>query len=155
MAVRLVMKRDEAAVYSTLRLGNLSPPKFPAQSNVIRQEGETFVSLFTCNIDIALYGRELLDRFLSKDSIHYFTIPRLLFLPLPEFVAAGRMRRLRVPSSYAPISRRLFSTTNRRCDVVDLAFHRHDPPDTSTKGPPILLMHGLFGSQRNNRTMSK
>ncbi|KAK6379923.1 hypothetical protein LTS17_005997 [Exophiala oligosperma] len=62
----------------------------------------------------------------------------------------------RVPSSsYAPISRRLFSTTKRRCDVVDLAFHRHDAPDASTKGPPIVLMHGLFGSQRNNRTMTK
>jgi hypothetical protein len=42
-------------------------------------------------------------------------------------------------------------------DVVELAFSRHDPPEkTSMKGPgPIIIMHGLFGSQRNNRTMSK
>ncbi|OAP56715.1 hypothetical protein AYL99_08827 [Fonsecaea erecta] len=42
-------------------------------------------------------------------------------------------------------------------DVVDLAFHRHNPPEkTNTKGPgPLIIMHGLFGSQRNNRTLSK
>ncbi|KAK4945122.1 hypothetical protein LTR10_015548 [Elasticomyces elasticus] len=60
------------------------------------------------------------------------------------------MRRMRVP--YAQPFRRPFSSTHIRRDVVDLAFHRHDPPE-QTKGPPIILMHGLFGSQRNNRTM--
>ncbi|EXJ63048.1 hypothetical protein A1O7_03493 [Cladophialophora yegresii CBS 114405] len=41
-------------------------------------------------------------------------------------------------------------------DIVDLAFSRHDPPEkSSTKGPgPVIIMHGLFGSQRNNRTMT-
>ncbi|KAI1617941.1 alpha/beta hydrolase [Exophiala viscosa] len=63
------------------------------------------------------------------------------------------MRRLRV--TYAQPFRRPFSTTNTCRDVVDLAFHRHDPPEQANKGPPIILMHGLFGSQRNNRTMSK
>ncbi|KIW17257.1 hypothetical protein PV08_04448 [Exophiala spinifera] len=63
------------------------------------------------------------------------------------------MHRLRVRELRGPVSRRLFSTTQRRSDVVELAFHRHDAPDTSVKGPPIVLMHGLFGSQRNNRTM--
>lgn len=53
-------------------------------------------------------------------------------------------------------SRRTFSTSIRRLDAVELAYTRHDPPQPSSKpGPPILLMHGLFGSQRNNRTMSK
>ncbi|KIX10356.1 uncharacterized protein Z518_01438 [Rhinocladiella mackenziei CBS 650.93] len=68
------------------------------------------------------------------------------------------MRRLHVPRPNAPLFRRLFSNVQplRDANVVELAFHRHDPPDVTTaKGPPIIIMHGLFGSQRNNRTMSK
>lgn len=53
------------------------------------------------------------------------------------------------------LARRFFSTSLPRREAVPLAFQRHDPPDGSSTGPPILLMHGLFGSQRNNRTMSK
>ncbi|RVX69507.1 hypothetical protein B0A52_06571 [Exophiala mesophila] len=58
--------------------------------------------------------------------------------------------------SYTQISQRCFSTTPAVGEVVDLAFQRHDPPSQPDKSrPPIILMHGLFGSQRNNRTMSK
>ncbi len=63
------------------------------------------------------------------------------------------MRRVRVAN--VQLSRRPFSSSSLRRDEVDLAFVRHDPPDHGDKGPPIILMHGLFGSQRNNRTMSK
>ncbi|KEF61645.1 uncharacterized protein A1O9_03213 [Exophiala aquamarina CBS 119918] len=67
------------------------------------------------------------------------------------------MRRQLVSAScWHASSRRYFSSTRSRDDVIDLAFHRHDPPAESgskIKGPPIVLMHGLFGSQRNNRTM--
>jgi hypothetical protein len=63
------------------------------------------------------------------------------------------MRRLRVPGAQPTC--RLFSTSTVRPDVVELAFHRHDAPDKGNQGPPIIVMHGLFGSQRNNRTMSK
>jgi hypothetical protein len=54
-------------------------------------------------------------------------------------------------------SSRFLSSSRSSGDTVELAFQRHDPPEkTSTKGPgPIIIMHGLFGSQRNNRTMSK
>ncbi|EXJ86472.1 hypothetical protein A1O3_03423 [Capronia epimyces CBS 606.96] len=65
--------------------------------------------------------------------------------------------RLRFSSALQCSStRRTFSSSSLRRNVVDLAFHRHEPPDkTGIKGPPIIVMHGLFGSQRNNRTLSK
>ncbi|ETN40614.1 uncharacterized protein HMPREF1541_04891 [Cyphellophora europaea CBS 101466] len=57
---------------------------------------------------------------------------------------------LRCPSG------RLFSTSYSRLSKVELAYTRHDPHHPTTEPhSPILLMHGLFGSQRNNRTMSK
>ncbi|KIW71536.1 hypothetical protein PV04_03691 [Phialophora macrospora] len=80
------------------------------------------------------------------------------------------MRGPRLPNRVAPIPallpRRQLSSSRTLLrhdkahddnDVVELAFSRHDPPETtSMKGPgPIIIMHGLFGSQRNNRTMSK
>lgn len=57
-------------------------------------------------------------------------------------------------------TRRAFSNTRPLLtgDVVNLAFQRHDPPEKPNAAearPPIIIMHGLFGSQRNNRTMSK
>ncbi|OAG43444.1 hypothetical protein AYO21_02381 [Fonsecaea monophora] len=72
--------------------------------------------------------------------------------------------RRRHVSTTSPSSTRLHHEKHRHDggggsddDVVDLAFHRHNPPEkTATKGPgPIIIMHGLFGSQRNNRTLSK
>ncbi|EXJ80265.1 hypothetical protein A1O1_08407 [Capronia coronata CBS 617.96] len=60
----------------------------------------------------------------------------------------------RVPLTLS--THRAFSSSSLRRDVVDLAFHRYDPPDnTSIQGPAVIVMHGLFGSQRNNRTLSK
>lgn len=64
------------------------------------------------------------------------------------------MRRIQLTSQ---MQRRLFSSSALRSSTVPLAFTRHDPPSSSsgTSGSPILLLHGLFGSQRNNRSMSK
>ena len=53
------------------------------------------------------------------------------------------------------LARRHFSITLPSREAVPLAFSRHEPLDGSSSGPPILLMHGLFGSRRNNRTISK
>jgi hypothetical protein len=71
----------------------------------------------------------------------------------PKIVAPNKF-------SHAVLRRQLSSSRpllDKPGDVVELAFQRHDPPEkTSTKGPgPLIIMHGLFGSQRNNRTMSK
>ncbi len=80
------------------------------------------------------------------------------------------MRGLRLVNVVAPpskpasvFSRRQLSSSrtllsnDKPDDIVELAFQRHDPPEkTAMKGPgPIIIMHGLFGSQRNNRTISK
>lgn len=71
---------------------------------------------------------------------------------------AGRPNKIASLVSHRQLStsRILLSNDNPE-NVVELAFQRHDPPEkTALKGPgPIIIMHGLFGSQRNNRTMSK
>lgn len=50
---------------------------------------------------------------------------------------------------------RAYSTTNR----LPLAFDHHEPPEgKETHSPtssPIVFMHGLFGSRKNNRSVSK
>jgi hypothetical protein len=38
--------------------------------------------------------------------------------------------------------------------VVDLAYSLHDNKG-SAKGDPIVIIHGLFGSKKNNRSVSK
>ena len=80
------------------------------------------------------------------------------------------MRGLRVPNNVARPPKLAFLSFPRQLsssrpllsndkpdDIVELAFQRHDPPEkVAPKGPgPVIIMHGLFGSQRNNRTMSK
>lgn len=37
----------------------------------------------------------------------------------------------------------------------DLAYDLHEPPSGNKDGVPILFLHGLFGSKRNNRAISK
>jgi hypothetical protein len=51
-----------------------------------------------------------------------------------------------------PLSRRVYSTASR----VPLAFDLHKPPEEADEqNAPIVFMHGLFGSKKNNRGISK
>ena len=51
---------------------------------------------------------------------------------------------------YAP--RRAYSAVPR----ISLAFDLHSPAQPSSNAPgPIIFMHGLFGSKKNNRSISK
>jgi len=62
------------------------------------------------------------------------------------------------------IYRRAFSTTELS-NGIKLAYDLHEPPTTSSSSssssssknnaPPIIFIHGLFGSKKNNRSMSK
>ncbi|KAK9426572.1 putative AB hydrolase-1 domain-containing protein [Seiridium unicorne] len=71
-------------------------------------------------------------------------------MPMAPSRALQTMRVLRQLSSV-----RAYSTTSR----VPLAFDHHAPPEgKETHSPtssPILFMHGLFGSRKNNRSVSK
>jgi hypothetical protein len=61
--------------------------------------------------------------------------------------------RIRVPYA-SPIrlwTRSFHASASYR---VDLAFDLHDN-NGKAKGAPILILHGLFGSKRNNRSISK
>ena len=48
------------------------------------------------------------------------------------------------------LARRSASTDS----AVDLAFERHDPPEPSGKGS-LVMLHGLFGSSQNWRSLGK
>jgi hypothetical protein len=67
---------------------------------------------------------------------------------------------LRCAPSIASISklgtRRAYSSV---VETVPLAYTRHDPPADSPKPSsplgPLVILHGLFGSKQNNRSISK
>jgi hypothetical protein len=63
--------------------------------------------------------------------------------------------RLMSPLSYkasAKLWKKCYSTAPR----VSLAFDLHEPANPSSNAPgAIIFMHGLFGSKKNNRSISK
>ncbi|PVI02756.1 alpha/beta-hydrolase, partial [Periconia macrospinosa] len=44
-------------------------------------------------------------------------------------------------------------SASRKCRALDLAYTLHDEQGKS-KGDPIIILHGLFGSKKNNRSVS-
>ena len=69
---------------------------------------------------------------------------------MPPLIAS--VLRRHVPLA-AVSKQRLYSTT---IETVPLAFTRHDSPtSTTSKNPPLVILHGLFGSKQNNRSISK
>jgi hypothetical protein len=68
---------------------------------------------------------------------------------------SGCARQIRVPAS-APV----FSAgirTSSPFSTVPLSYDLHEPakPVADKQTSPIIVMHGLFGSKKNNRTISK
>ncbi|KAI1805543.1 alpha/beta-hydrolase [Daldinia bambusicola] len=59
--------------------------------------------------------------------------------------------------SFRAIISRPYSSSSPARETVRLAFDHHKPrkEGTSPKESPIIFMHGLFGSKKNNRTVSK
>ena len=59
------------------------------------------------------------------------------------------------PGGPGCLAARYFSSSGSR--TVPLAYDLHEPPEPATdrQTSPILFLHGLFGSKKNNRTMSK
>lgn len=58
----------------------------------------------------------------------------------------------------SPLSQtRPFHGTEERDATVQLAFDLHEPtnPKMSKQEKPILFLHGLFGSKKNNRSLSR
>jgi hypothetical protein len=49
-------------------------------------------------------------------------------------------------------TRSFYASANLR--VVDLAYRLHDDSGKA-KGDPIVIIHGLFGSKRNNQSVGK
>ncbi|KAJ4306513.1 hypothetical protein N0V88_001317 [Collariella sp. IMI 366227] len=71
---------------------------------------------------------------------------------------SGGMRRARVPiSAPAPVLTRFNTQTTASFATVPLAYDHHEPakPVADKQTSPIIVMHGLFGSKKNNRSISK
>lgn len=88
----------------------------------------------------------------------YLAFTQALSIPTVAVCVSVRALRRAMRVTIFLRSSRCFSTSPRclQKQTVDLAYTRHDPPsNTSQSRPPMVVMHGLFGSQRNNRTFSK
>ncbi|KAL2140605.1 hypothetical protein VTI28DRAFT_3569 [Corynascus sepedonium] len=71
---------------------------------------------------------------------------------------SGCASRVRLPTrASAPVPGRLLAATCSHFSTVPLAYELHEPakPVADKQTSPIIFMHGLFGSKKNNRTMSK
>lgn len=64
------------------------------------------------------------------------------------FRQVTRVALLRHPQ---PIRRSLTTAAT----PLSLAFDCHEPPTKAPRAQPILFLHGLFGSKKNNRGLSK
>jgi hypothetical protein len=74
-----------------------------------------------------------------------------VYVPLLRSKQATRIRLSN--ATPAPAWARPFHAT-AGLRVVDLAYSFHDNKG-SAKGDPIVIIHGLFGSKKNNRSVSK
>lgn len=67
-------------------------------------------------------------------------------------------RNLQVPrGAFLAATRRPFSSTELP-NGIKLAYDLYEPPekkDSKSQDAPIVFIHGLFGSKKNNRSMSK
>ena len=78
---------------------------------------------------------------------------------LKDKMISPQTRFLLLRQPVKPLNR-TFATSSRHCKQLELAYDLHEPPDTKKSGTksqnaPIIFMHGLFGSKKNNRSMSK
>ncbi|OTB16923.1 hypothetical protein K445DRAFT_316445 [Daldinia sp. EC12] len=71
-------------------------------------------------------------------------------------------RRILLPRSpfglpFRAVVSRPYSSSSAAHQTVRLAFDHHKPPKEGRdpKDSPIIVMHGLFGSKKNNRSVSK
>jgi hypothetical protein len=63
--------------------------------------------------------------------------------------------RLISPLSYR-VSAKLWQRSYSIAPRVSLAYDLHEPANPSSNAPgAIIFMHGLFGSKKNNRSISK
>lgn len=61
----------------------------------------------------------------------------------------------RLQQPFRPYARRPFSTTELG-NGVKMAYELYEPEKgQAAQGAPIIFVHGLFGSKRNHRSMSK
>ena len=68
-----------------------------------------------------------------------------------SLVLASTLRRTAL---FAAVSKPRFCSTT--IETVPLVFTRHDSPTSTTSGnPPLVILHGLFGSKQNNHSISK
>lgn len=68
------------------------------------------------------------------------------------WISHSMCSRLVFRRHFLSVQGRAYSTTTR----VPLAYNLHNPPkESDLQNAPIIFMHGLFGSKKNNRSISK
>ncbi|KAK1835838.1 Alpha/Beta hydrolase protein [Podospora conica] len=73
-------------------------------------------------------------------------------------LSPGAAGAIRLISRRARISRSFSTSPSRLLPTVSLAYDLHEPPTPTVpdnKTSPLIVMHGLFGSKKNNRSISK
>ncbi len=77
----------------------------------------------------------------------------MIFRPLAVPRPGSLPRRI----NYVPAAATRLSSSATSSSPVSLAFEVHDPPRpvAARETSPILFLHGLFGSKKNNRGISK
>ncbi|GAM86759.1 hypothetical protein ANO11243_047780 [Dothideomycetidae sp. 11243] len=69
---------------------------------------------------------------------------------------ALRARPTRLPVARLSFNSRSYASTSST-EPLELAYDKYHPPEdkSPSRNGPIVFLHGLFGSKKNNRTMSK
>lgn len=78
-------------------------------------------------------------------------------MKFPTFIKAIKPK-LPINSIKASQNMRFCTTTDSRLDTVSMSFATYESsmPSTSNSGPPpLIVMHGLFGSKRNWNSLCK
>jgi hypothetical protein len=103
------------------------------------------------NVD-ALRSRHL-KASISKIFDYQITMPSVFTEPTSE---TWKMPPRGISLFSSRIVPALYSRSYSIAPRVSLAFDLHEPPKPSSNAPgAIIFMHGLFGSKKNNRSISK
>ena len=99
---------------------------------------------------------------LDSSSVHS-ALQKITYEAAPEMLARRALPRLQQPFRQYPHKHHCAYSTVELNNGITLAYDLHEParkPESGLRSlrenaPPIILLHGLFGAKKNNRSISK